>query len=88
MSAVQLAVAAGCSVATTCGSQSVDRLLAAGADQAVDYVAEVVMNLLFIIFPVNCSDISIRQTLLLKFFVLKLNFLKGKTTIHNILIGL
>ena len=50
MLAVQLAVAAGCSVATTCGSQSVDRLLAAGADQAVDYVAEVVMNLLFIIF--------------------------------------
>uniref|UniRef100_A0A0R0HFS2 Enoyl reductase (ER) domain-containing protein n=1 Tax=Glycine max TaxID=3847 RepID=A0A0R0HFS2_SOYBN len=40
LSAVQLAVAAGCSVATTCGSQSVDRLLAAGADQAVDYVAE------------------------------------------------
>ncbi|KAG5120298.1 hypothetical protein JHK82_034718 [Glycine max] len=45
LSAVQLAVAAGCSVVTTCGSQSVDRLLAAGADQAVDYVAEVDVEL-------------------------------------------
>lgn len=43
--AIQLAVAAGCHVATTCGSQSIDRLLAAGAEQAVDYVAEVVKNL-------------------------------------------
>ncbi|KAJ1423154.1 hypothetical protein SESBI_12596 [Sesbania bispinosa] len=43
--AIQLAVAAGCPVTTTCGSQSVDRLLAAGADQAVDYVAEVDVEL-------------------------------------------
>ncbi|WVZ00323.1 hypothetical protein V8G54_026392 [Vigna mungo] len=41
LAAIQLAVAAGCSVVTTCGSQSVERLLAAGAEQAVDYVAEV-----------------------------------------------
>lgn len=40
-SAVQIAVAAGCHVSTTCGSESIDRLLAAGADQAVDYTAEV-----------------------------------------------
>ena len=39
--AIQLAVTAGCNVATTCGSQSVERLLGAGAEQAVDYVAEV-----------------------------------------------
>ncbi|KAF5728263.1 reticulon-4-interacting protein 1 mitochondrial isoform X1 [Tripterygium wilfordii] len=39
-SAIQLAVAAGCHVATTCGGESVDRLLAAGAEQAVDYTAE------------------------------------------------
>ncbi|PON92783.1 Alcohol dehydrogenase superfamily, zinc-type [Trema orientale] len=38
--AIQLAVAAGCNVTTTCGSQSVDRALAAGAEQAVDYTAE------------------------------------------------
>ncbi|XP_027928661.1 reticulon-4-interacting protein 1, mitochondrial [Vigna unguiculata] len=40
LAAIQLAVAAGCSVVTTCGGQSVERLLAAGAEQAVDYVAE------------------------------------------------
>lgn len=40
--AIQLAVAAGCRVTTTCGSQSVDRILAAGAEQAVDYTAEVI----------------------------------------------
>lgn len=39
--AVQLAVAAGCHVSTTCGGQSVERALAAGAEQAVDYIAEV-----------------------------------------------
>lgn len=44
--AIQLAVAAGCSVVTTCGSQSIDRMLASGAEQAVDYVAEVVLNLI------------------------------------------
>ncbi|KAF4378912.1 hypothetical protein F8388_021999 [Cannabis sativa] len=38
--AIQLAVASGCNVATTCGSQSVDRAMAAGAEQAVDYTAE------------------------------------------------
>ncbi|RDX69976.1 Reticulon-4-interacting protein 1, mitochondrial [Mucuna pruriens] len=43
--AIQLAVAAGCSVVTTCGSQSIDRLLAVGAEQAVDYVAEVDVEL-------------------------------------------
>ncbi|CAA3024152.1 reticulon-4-interacting 1, mitochondrial [Olea europaea subsp. europaea] len=39
-SAIQLAVAAGCHVSTTCGGESVDRLLAAGAEQAVDYTTE------------------------------------------------
>ncbi|KAK4285907.1 hypothetical protein QN277_002536 [Acacia crassicarpa] len=38
--AIQLAVAVGCRVATTCGSESVERMLNAGAEQAVDYVAE------------------------------------------------
>lgn len=41
--AIQLAVAAGCHVTTTCGSQSVGRMLAAGAEQAVDYTAEVII---------------------------------------------
>ncbi|KAK9269711.1 hypothetical protein L1049_001489 [Liquidambar formosana] len=39
-SAIQLSVAAGCHVSTTCGSQSIDRVLVAGAEQAVDYTAE------------------------------------------------
>ncbi|KAK4778640.1 hypothetical protein SAY86_006168 [Trapa natans] len=38
--AVQLAVAAGCHVLTTCGGQSVQQALAAGAEQAVDYTKE------------------------------------------------
>lgn len=50
LAAIQLAVAAGCSVVTTCGGQSVERLLAAGAEQAVDYVAEVVLKLLLYTF--------------------------------------
>ncbi|KAA0058839.1 reticulon-4-interacting protein 1 [Cucumis melo var. makuwa] len=38
--AVQLSVASGCHVATTCGSQSIEKLLAAGSEQAVDYTTE------------------------------------------------
>jgi NADPH:quinone reductase-like Zn-dependent oxidoreductase len=44
-SAIQISVAAGCIVTTTCGSQSIDRLMAAGAEQAVDYTAEVIISL-------------------------------------------
>lgn len=40
LAAIQLAVAAGCIVTTTCGSQSIDRVLAVGAEQAIDYTAE------------------------------------------------
>ncbi|KAH9763905.1 protein ast1-related [Citrus sinensis] len=35
--AVQFSVASGCHVSATCGSKSIDRVLAAGAEQAVDY---------------------------------------------------
>lgn len=42
---VQLAVAAGCHVSTTCGSESIDRLLAAGAEQAIDYTTQVTNTL-------------------------------------------
>lgn len=44
-SAIQLAVAVGCHVASTCGGESIDRILAAGAEQAVDYTIEVTMGL-------------------------------------------
>ncbi|KAF9608710.1 hypothetical protein IFM89_010842 [Coptis chinensis] len=40
LSAIQLAAAAGCHVATTCGGRSVNRVLEAGAEQAIDYTAE------------------------------------------------
>ncbi|CAL9109755.1 unnamed protein product [Musa acuminata var. zebrina] len=40
LAAIQLAVAAGCSVSATCGSQSIERVLAVGAEQAIDYTAE------------------------------------------------
>ncbi|KAH7544079.1 hypothetical protein JRO89_XS15G0101600 [Xanthoceras sorbifolium] len=38
--AIQFSKAVGCHVSTTCGSKSIDRVLAAGAEQAVDYTAE------------------------------------------------
>ncbi|KAM3332527.1 hypothetical protein ACQJBY_027981 [Aegilops geniculata] len=40
LSAVQLAVAAGCSVSATCGAQSIEQVLAAGAEKAIDYATE------------------------------------------------
>lgn len=46
-SAIQLAVAAGCHVSTTCGGESIEHILAAGAEQAVDFTTEV-MGLIFI----------------------------------------
>jgi NADPH:quinone reductase-like Zn-dependent oxidoreductase len=41
LAAVQLAVAAGCGVSATCGTQSIERVTGAGAEQAIDYTAEV-----------------------------------------------
>lgn len=40
--AVQFSVASGCHVSATCGSKSIDRVLAAGAEQAVDYSSKVI----------------------------------------------
>ncbi|KAL3821225.1 hypothetical protein ACJIZ3_007130 [Penstemon smallii] len=39
-SAIQLAVAVGCHVSTTCGAESIERILASGAEEAVDYANE------------------------------------------------
>jgi NADPH:quinone reductase-like Zn-dependent oxidoreductase len=41
LAAVQLAVAAGCVVSATCGTQSIERVMGVGAEQAIDYTAEV-----------------------------------------------
>lgn len=43
--AIQFAVASGCAVTATCGSHDIDRILAAGAVQAVDRTVEVMMGL-------------------------------------------
>ncbi|MQM03803.1 hypothetical protein Taro_036586 [Colocasia esculenta] len=40
LSAIQLAVSIGCSVIATCGSQSFERVLSAGAEKAIDYTSE------------------------------------------------
>ncbi|XP_057857405.2 uncharacterized protein LOC131066542 isoform X2 [Cryptomeria japonica] len=40
LSAIQLSVVAGCRVASTCGKVSIDRVMAAGAEQAVDYTSQ------------------------------------------------
>ncbi|KAL5998797.1 hypothetical protein ACLOJK_009745 [Asimina triloba] len=40
LAAIQLAVALGCLVTTTCGSRSIERVLVVGAEQAVDYTTE------------------------------------------------
>ncbi|CAM8946983.1 unnamed protein product [Rhodiola kirilowii] len=45
-SAVQIAVAAGCYVASTRGVESIDRVLAAGAEQAIDYTSEDIETLI------------------------------------------
>ncbi|EPS64919.1 hypothetical protein M569_09856, partial [Genlisea aurea] len=39
-SAIQLAVAVGCHVSATCSAESIDRILKAGAEQAVDFTVE------------------------------------------------
>ncbi|XP_054815295.1 uncharacterized protein LOC129315541 isoform X2 [Prosopis cineraria] len=61
-SAIQLAVAAGCHVATTCGRESVDRMLKAGAEQAVDYVAEDVELAIRGKFDVVLDTIGVPET--------------------------
>lgn len=80
--AVQLAVAAGCHVSTTCGGQSVERALAAGAEQALDYTLEVrglfCYFLFHLCFPLSGAEhesestaILKRQQLILECFVMR-----------------
>ncbi|KAH9310038.1 hypothetical protein KI387_037949 [Taxus chinensis] len=38
--AIQLSVAAGCRIVTTCGKASIDHVMAAGAEEAIDYTSE------------------------------------------------
>lgn len=41
--AIQIAVASGCHVTASCVGQTRERILAAGAEQAVDYTTEVLI---------------------------------------------
>lgn len=43
-SAIQLSVAAGCHVTTTVGGESIERVLEAGAEKAVDCTSEVILR--------------------------------------------
>lgn len=76
LSAIQIAVGAGCHVTTTCGKQSIDRVLEAGAEQAVDYVDEVRSCWIFfcIIFRVINSDISIMTADAIQVFFFEIKF--------------
>lgn len=62
LAAIQLSVAAGCSVSTTCGSKSIDRVLEAGAEQAVDYTAEVAKTLTVLVIAASLVSYQIRWT--------------------------
>ncbi|KAK9078225.1 hypothetical protein SSX86_002282 [Deinandra increscens subsp. villosa] len=61
-SAVQLAVATGCAVSATCESESIDRLLAAGAEQALDYTSEDLQVTLKGQYNAVLDTIGIQQT--------------------------
>ncbi|KAF3788415.1 Reticulon-4-interacting protein 1 [Nymphaea thermarum] len=62
LAAIQLAVDKGCIVSTTCGSESVSRLQAAGVEQAVDYKAEDVEFALKGPFDAVLDTIGVHET--------------------------
>ena len=47
--AIQLGVAFGCHVTASCVGQTKDRILAAGAEQAVDYLTEVGTQVVYLL---------------------------------------
>ncbi|XP_047318625.1 reticulon-4-interacting protein 1, mitochondrial [Impatiens glandulifera] len=61
-SAIQLAVAAGCHVSTTCGGESIDRILEAGAEQAVDYTSLDIETKIEKQFDAVLDTIGVRET--------------------------
>ncbi|CAN6444186.1 unnamed protein product [Victoria cruziana] len=62
LAAIQLAVDKGCIVSTTCGSESISRLQAAGVEQAVDYKAEDVEFALKGPFDAVLDTIGVQET--------------------------
>ncbi|KAL7205724.1 hypothetical protein ACSBR2_018616 [Camellia fascicularis] len=59
---IQLAVAAEYHVSTTCGSESIDRGMAAGAEQAVDYTTQDIESALKGQFDAVLDTISVLET--------------------------
>ncbi|XP_073107353.1 uncharacterized protein [Elaeis guineensis] len=55
-------LAAGCSVSTTCGSKSIDRVLEVGAEQAVDYILQDIESAIKEQFDVVLDTIGIPET--------------------------
>ncbi|KAK3030255.1 hypothetical protein RJ639_039838 [Escallonia herrerae] len=70
-SAIQLSLVAGCHVSTTCGAESIDRLLAVGAEQAIDYTAEDVEVSLKGKFDAVLDTIGVHETERLGINILK-----------------
>lgn len=62
LSAIQLAKAAGCQVTCTCGKQSMDRVVEAGAEQAVDYTCENLEDKLAGRFDAVLDTIGLQET--------------------------
>ncbi|XP_020098146.1 reticulon-4-interacting protein 1, mitochondrial [Ananas comosus] len=62
LAAIQLSVAAGCSVTTTCGSQSIERVLAVGAEKAIDYTTEDIESAIKGQFDAVLDTIGIPET--------------------------
>ncbi|KAL5220028.1 hypothetical protein ABZP36_024741 [Zizania latifolia] len=62
LSAVQLAVAAGCSVTATCGTQSIEQVLSAGAEKAIDYTTEDTESVVKEKFDAVLDTIGVHET--------------------------
>ncbi|CAM6108383.1 unnamed protein product [Calypogeia fissa] len=62
LSAIQLAKAAGCEVAVTCGQRSMDRVMEAGAGQAVHYASENITEQFKSRFDVVLDTIGMQET--------------------------
>ncbi|XP_068666292.1 uncharacterized protein [Aristolochia californica] len=71
LSAIQISVAAGCRVSTTCGDQSIKRSLELGAEQAIDYTSEDIELALKEQFDAVLDTIGIPETERLGINVLK-----------------
>lgn len=71
LSAIQLSVASGCHVSTTCASQSIELVLSVGAEQAIDYTAEDIMTAIKGQFDAVLDTIGLPETEMMGINLLK-----------------